>query len=143
MSEDPKSQAIGATQAKNPQSSVATEGPKRTYEHGKKSLIALLIVLLAGTSDMIESAFKRSLTVDGITIWLLGIALVAYLYFKKKSLSPKILGCTFVVIALLAVMFYFINESYTWLMAKYSMVYGAAYLSLTYLIAKYRARAGD
>ncbi|GAA1750452.1 hypothetical protein HF984_04070 [Rothia terrae] len=143
MSENPKSQATGTAQAKNPQSSIATERLKRTYEHGKKSLTALSIVLLAGASDVIESAFKRSLTVDGIIIWLLGVTLLAYLYFKKKSLSPKILGFTFVVIALLAVMLHSINGSYTWLMAKYSMVYGMAYLSLTYLIAKYRARAED
>lgn len=129
MSENLKSQPTGVPQSENPQSSIRTEGPKRTYNQSKNSIRALLIVLLAGTSDVIESAFKRSLTVDGIIIWLLGAALLAYLYFKKKSLSPKILGCTFVVIALLAVMLYSINESYTWLMAKYSMVYGVAYLA--------------
>lgn len=129
MSENPKSQPTGVPQPEGAQSSIATERPKRTYNQSKNSIRAFLVVLVVGTGDVTESALKKSLTVDGIIIWLLGIALVVYLYFKKKSLSPKTLGCTFVVIALLAVMLHSINESYTWLMAKYSMVYGVAYLA--------------
>lgn len=128
MPDNFNNEASGMPRSVDSPFSAAGERPKRIYNQGKNSILALLVVLLAGASDVVEAVFKRSLTVDGIIIWLLGVGLLVFFYFKKKSLSPKILGYTFMVIALLAVMFYFINESYTWLTAKYSMVYWVAYL---------------